>query len=338
MAGLGVSARRAMVTGGLGLLGSWLCKALLDRGDAVVVFDRDVNRPSALRLEGLAGEVALVGGDVADAGAVARALSEHAVDTVFHLAAQTLVGAAQAAPAATFEANVRGTWTLLDACCAAGVQRVVVASSDKAYGPAHELPYVEEQPLRAIYPYDASKAAADIIARSYWHSYGLPVAVTRFANLYGGGDLNVSRLIPETVWAAIDNRAPVIRSDGSPERDFLYVEDAVAAYLAIVEALGDPQAAAGEAFNAGGGEPHAVLDVVRLVLRVAGSPIEPDIRGAGTPAGELDRQYVDYAKLASMTGWAPRVDLEKGLGRTVDWYRRYAPRPPDRDQAGSAVR
>lgn len=327
-----MSARRAMVTGGFGLLGSWLTKALLERGDEVVVFDRNVERErvSALRLEGTDARVSLVGGDVADRGAVDRAIGENRIDTVFHLAAQTLVGAAHAAPAATFEANVRGTWSLLDACCAHGVQRVVVASSDKAYGPALELPYVEDQPLRAVYPYDASKAAADIIARSYWHSYGLPVAVTRFANLYGGGDLNDSRLIPETVWAALEGRPPVIRSDGSPERDFLYVEDAAAAYLAIADALDEPGGARGEAFNAGGGRPHAVRDIVRLVLEVAGAGVEPEIRGAGTPQGELDRQYVDYSKLASLTGWAPRVELEEGLRRTVEWYRRYAPHPPAR--------
>jgi CDP-glucose 4,6-dehydratase len=203
---------------------------------------------------------------------------------------------------------------------------VIVASSDKAYGPSAKLPYVEDQPLDAVYPYDASKAAADVIARSYWHTYGLPIAVTRFANLYGGGDLNASRLVPESVWAALAGRRPVIRSDGTPQRDFLYVEDAVGAYLAIAEAL---DRAGGEAFNAGGGRPHAVLEIVKLVFAAAGAPFDPDIRGSGTPAGELDRQYVDHSKLTALTGWQPQVGLDEGLRRTVEWYRRYAPTVPE---------
>jgi CDP-glucose 4,6-dehydratase len=170
------------------------------------------------------------------------------------------------------------------------------------------------------YPYDVSKAATDMIARSYWHTFGLPVAVTRFANLYGGGDLNRSRLIPEAIGAALAGRAPVIRSDGSPERDFLYVEDAVEAYLRLAEAL-DGEGARGEAFNAGGGRPHAVRDVVARICAIAGTDVEPDVRGSGTPDGEIDRQYVDASKLRGLTGWQPRVDLDDGLRRTVEWYR-----------------
>lgn len=332
-----MSGLRTLITGGSGLLGSWLVKALLARGDTVTVFDRG-DGGSALALEGLAGDVARVSGDIRDGDALDRALAERRVEMVFHLAAQTLVGAARAAPGATFEVNVRGTWTLLEACRAREVGRVVVASSDKVYGPASQLPYVEDQPLRATYPYDASKAAADIIARSYWHSYGLPVATMRLANLYGGGDLSPTRLVPETVWAALAGRAPVIRSDGSPERDYLYVEDGVSAYLAVAAALAGGRGAEGEAFNAGGGRPHAVRDVVATVLRVAGASVAPDIRGAGTPPGELDRQYVDYSKLASLTGWRPSVGLEDGLVRTVEWYRRYAPRPLDRTGVDSAAR
>ena len=188
---------------------------------------------------------------------------------MFHLAAQTIVGTAAASPASTFETNVRGTWTLLEACREHGVERVVVASSDKAYGAHDELPYREDFALRPTAPYEASKAAADLIARSYWHSYGLPVAVTRFANIYGGGDTNFSRLIPEAVSAALDGRPPVLRSDGSPERDFLYVEDAAGAYVAIADAL-DRDEVRGEAFNAGGGRPHPVGEVVELIARLAG--------------------------------------------------------------------
>jgi CDP-glucose 4,6-dehydratase len=202
-----------------------------------------------------------------------------------------------------------------------------VASSDKAYGPHRDLPYREDHALQARYPYDVSKAATDLLARSYFHTWGLPVAVTRFANLYGGGDFNSSRLVPEAVRAALASRAPVIRSDGSPERDFLYVEDAVAAYLAIAGALegtdgaGGAGAAAGEAFNAGGGQPHRVLDVVEQICALAGTGVTPDVRGSGTPAGEIDRQWVDHAKLTALTGWAPRVGLSDGLERTIRWYR-----------------
>lgn len=308
----------AFVTGAYGMLGSWLVKALLDRGERVVVLKRDEVQRSALELEGSEQRCIVVHGDLLDAGVVERAIGDYAVDAVFHLAAQTIVGTANRSPVPTFEANVRGTWTLLEACRGLGVGRVVVAASDKAYGPSDYLPYTESHPLDARFPYDVSKACTDLIARSYWHTYGVPVAVTRFANIYGGGDLNASRLIPEAVAAALAGRAPVVRSDGTPERDFLYVEDAVAAYLAIADALPE---AGGEAFNAGGDHPHAVGDVVALVCRVAGVEVAPEIRGAGTPEGEIDRQWVDSTKLRERTGWRPEVELDEGLRRTVDWYR-----------------
>ena len=314
------------MTGGHGFAGSWLVIALLEAGESVRVLDRpdprltDVGSPrtSALRLHGILEDVELVEADLREPEGVAGAV--RGVDSVFHLAAQTIVANAQASPRDTFEVNVLGTWNVMEACREHGVGRVVFASSDKAYGSSDVLPYREEFPLRAVHTYDASKAAADILVRSYWHSYGVPVAVTRFANLYGGGDLNFSRLIPEAVSAVLDGRRPVIRSDGTPQRDFLYVEDAAAAYLAIAAAL-DDGAARGEAFNAGGDRPHAVADVLRLVAEVAGTGLEPDIRGAGSPEGEIDRQYVDSGKLREMTGWRPQVDLREGLVRTIEWYR-----------------
>jgi CDP-glucose 4,6-dehydratase len=318
----------ALVTGGHGFAASWLVKALLERGDRLRVLDRPDPRvtdvgtpwPSALELHGVLDEVELFEADLRDAEGISRAID--GVDAVFHLAAQTIVGNAQASPRETFETNVLGTWNVLEACREQGVGRVVFASSDKAYGESDELPYREDFPLRAAHTYDASKAAADILARSYWHSYEVPVAVTRFANLYGGGDLNFSRLIPEAVSAVLDGRRPVIRSDGTPQRDFLYVEDAARAYLAIAEAL-DGGAARGEAFNAGGGEPHAVAEVLGLIAELAGADLEPDIRGTGNPEGEIDRQYVDSGKLREMTGWRPEVDLPEGLRRTIEWYREH---------------
>jgi CDP-glucose 4,6-dehydratase len=274
----------------------------------------DLDRP-----RGLDADWPGVAGHRRDQGAVLDVVRSNGIDTVFHLAAQAVVGDANASPIPTFQANIEGTWVLLEACREAGVKQVVVASSDKAYGPHDQLPYTEDSALQPVFPYDVSKAATDLIARSYWHTYRLPVAVTRFANLYGGGDRNFSRLIPETVTAVLDGRRPMIRSDGSPERDFLYVEDAAEAYLAIAEAL-RTDGVAGEAFNAGWGRPHPVREVVELICELGPSEVAPDYLGAGNPSGEIDRQYLDSTKIRKQTGWEPRVDLREGLQRTLDWY------------------
>lgn len=322
-----MAGRSVFVTGAYGLLGSWLVKRLLGEGARVTALKRDAAAVSALELEGTERAVNVVRGDVAELALMERILAEYEVDTVFHLGAQTLVGVAGRSTLSTFETNIRGTWNVLEACRRVGVAAVVVAASDKAYGARDELPYREEHALRPQYPYEVSKAAADMIARSYWHTFGLPVAVTRFANLYGGGDLNLSRLVPEAVLAAIDGRPPVIRSDGTLQRDFLYVEDAVAAYLAICALLHDGRGA-GEAFNAGSGRPHSVLEVVQAVCRAAGADLQPDVRGTGTPAGEIARQWVDSAKLHRLTGWRPEVGLDDGLRRTVGWYQEHRSRLP----------
>lgn len=273
-----------------------------------------------MELLGIAGDVVDETGDLSDADRVAAVVAEHSPEAVFHLAAQAIVGTALASPVPTFRANIEGTWNLMEAARRHGVARVVVASSDKAYGPHEDLPYAEDASLQPIYPYDVSKAAADMIARSYWHTYELPVAVTRFANIYGGGDLNFSRLVPETVSAVLDGRRPVIRSDGSPERDFLYVEDVARAYVAVAGTL-EAGRGAGEAFNAGWGKPNAVREVVELICEIAGSDVEPEIRGAGNPAGEIDRQFLDSARIGEVTGWRPEVELRDGLERTLEWYR-----------------
>jgi CDP-glucose 4,6-dehydratase len=314
----------ALVTGGRGFVGAWLAKALLESGTRVVSLDRRraERAASTLALLGIGGDVEDVEGDLNNGELVGGLLRSRRVDSVFHLAAETIVGDVQASPVRGFETNVRGTWTLLEACRVADVERIVVASSDKAYGAHAELPYREDFALRPTAPYEASKAAADLIARSYARSYGLPVAVTRFANIYGGGDLNFSRLVPETVSAALGGRRPVLRSDGSPERDLLYVEDAASAYLAIAAGL-DRDDVRGEAFNAGGGEPHSVREVVELILRLAGTDLEPDVQGTGSPEGEIDRQWVDPTKLRERCGWSPSVDLEEGLRRTIQWYREH---------------
>jgi len=314
--------KRALVTGGHGFVASHLSRALLERGDAVTVLDLPAPPVSGLALQGVEPAVDLVEADLRDAETVGATLAAGEFEVVFHLAAQTLVGPAMADPVATFEANVRGTWVLLEACRRAEVPALVVASSDKAYGPCEQLPYREEMQLRPASPYEASKAATDAIALSYRPAYGLPVAVTRFANIYGGGDLNFSRLVPEAVAAVLDGRRPAIRSDGSPERDFLHVDDAVAAYLAIEHAVGAGGPAAGEAFNAGGEQPHSVAEVVETIAALAGGGLSPEY-GPGNPAGEIDRQYVDSAKLRDLTGWQPQVELRDGLERTLEWYRQH---------------
>jgi len=315
----GAAVKRALVTGAHGFVASRLARGLLERGDAVTVLDLPSQR-SGLALQGIEAEVELVEADLRDARAVGATIEAGEFDSVFHLAAQTLVGPAMADPTATFETNVGGTWKLLEACRRAEVPAVVVASSDKAYGPSDELPYREEMRLRPASPYEASKAAADAIALSYRPAFGLPVAVTRFANIYGGGDLNFSRLVPEAIAAVLDGRRPQIRSDGSPERDLLYVEDAVAAYFAVESAVGAGGPGAGEAFNAGGERPYSVAEILETIGAVAGG-LDPEYLGSGNPPGEIDRQYVDSTKLRELTGWRPEVSLRDGLIRTLDWYR-----------------
>jgi CDP-glucose 4,6-dehydratase len=309
---------RSLVTGGQGFIGGHLCRALLERGDDVVVLDLPGAPGMALEIHGIRSEVELVEGDVAERAVVNRAV--RGSDSVFHLAAQTLVGPAAEDPEGTFRSNVAGTWTLLEACRENDVASVVVASSDKAYGPSDSLPYTESDELCPAAPYEASKAATDLIARSYWASWGLPASVTRLANVYGGGDLNFSRLIPEVVTAYLADRRPRIRSDGSPQRDFLHVSDAVAAYLAIESALerGD---ARGEALNAGTGRPRSVREVIDRVQASTGSGQQPDYLLDRNPDGEIDRQFVDATKLTDLTGWQPRMSFEDGIDEAVAWYR-----------------
>jgi CDP-glucose 4,6-dehydratase len=311
-----------LVTGGQGFIGSHLVERLLAEGARVVVPRRDVPAQSYFRLAGLEPRCDLVSVDLLDAPAVLRTLNEHGVDVVFHLAAQAMVGVAIRSPLSTFESNVRATWNVLDACRAlgdAGARAIVVASSDKAYGQHDELPYREDMPLLAAHPYDASKACADIVARSYAHSYRLPVAVTRLANVYGPGDLNFSRLVPDTARALVRGRPPIVRSDGSPLRDYLHVADAVEAYLAVADSVGRPERW-GRAWNAGSDAPAAVIDVVERLIAASGRDLTPNVRGAGAPPGELDRQWLDSSAIRAELGWVARRDLDEGLAETYSWY------------------
>ncbi|MDQ2900199.1 MAG: GDP-mannose 4,6-dehydratase [Acidobacteriota bacterium] len=314
--------KRVLVTGATGLVGSWLVKKLLERDAAVVAFIRDCDPQSELVRGGWLNRISVVNGSLENYRDVERAICDHEIDTVFHLGAQTIVGTALRNPLGTFEANIRGTWNVLDACRVHAdlVQRVIVASSDKAYGPGVALPYVEEMPALGRFPYDVSKSCADLIAQSYFHTYGLPVAIARCVNVYGGGDLNWSRIVPGTIRSLHWGNRPILRSDGMYTRDFVYVEDAAQAYLAIAEFLHRDDVR-GEAFNFGPARPFQVREIVDtlrgLMHREDLEPILLDEARA-----EIRDQYVSSSKAEKLLNWKPVYTLEDGLSESVEWYRR----------------
>jgi CDP-glucose 4,6-dehydratase len=308
------------VTGATGLLGGHLVEALLARGAEVVCLVRDWEPRARLIEEGWIDRVVQVRGELGDLTGLERAVNEHEIETVFHLGAQTIVGTAARSPISTFESNVRGTWNVLEACRRSGglVRRIVVASSDKAYGEQESLPYTEASPLAGKFPYDASKAAADLITASYFHTYALPVAIARCGNLFGPGDLNWNRLVPGTIRSALRGESPVIRSDGTLVRDWLFVRDAVDGYLALAELLGE-SGVAGGAFQFGSERPLAVLDIVRTILRLAErEDLQPTIL-ASAPH-EIPRQVLDCAKARERLGWKPTRGIEDGLRETIAWH------------------
>jgi CDP-glucose 4,6-dehydratase len=315
--------RPVLVTGCTGLLGSWVTRALVARGAEVVGLVRDWVPECELFRSGTVERIRVVRGDVRDQETLERALGEYEVDTVFHLAAQTIVGIANRNPVSTFEANVRGTWSLLEACRRSpAVRQVVAASSDKAYGTHERLPYSEDAPLQGRHPYDVSKSCADLIATSYAVTYELPVCITRCGNLYGGGDLNWNRLVPGTIRSALRGERPVIRSDGSFIRDYFYVEDGVLAYLLLAEQLAVHRDLAGEAFNFSNEIQVTVLELTRAILRLAGrEELEPDVRNEAQH--EIPHQYLDAAKARGRLGWSPTFNLDQGLERTIAWYREF---------------
>jgi CDP-glucose 4,6-dehydratase len=314
--------RNVLVTGCTGLLGSWLTEALVERGAQVVGLIRDQIPHSQLYRSGTIDRIRVVRGAVEQYELVHRLLNEYEVDTVFHLAAVTIVSIANRAPLATFESNIKGSWTVLEAARNSPlVTRVVLASSDKAYGSQEKLPYSEEMPLLAKHPYDVSKACAEMIAVTYRHTYGLPVSITRCANLYGGGDLNFDRLIPEVIRAALLRERPVIRSDGAMLRDYLFVLDAVSAYLTLAQAMDDP-ALYGEAFNFGMDDPRSVLEVAQLVISLSDHPeLEPIVQNR--ELREIQEQYLSSDKARRLLGWRPRHTLEQGLEQTISWYQAF---------------
>jgi len=314
------SHRGVLVTGGTGLLGGWLVEALLARGADVTCLVRDVVPFSRLVLEGLDRKVIVAPGDVRDQAALERILGEREIRTVFHLAAQTIVTVANRNPVSTFESNVAGTWAVLEACRRSPlVSEIVVASSDKAYGEQTVLPYSEDMPLQGRNPYDASKSCADLVAQSYAHTWDVPVVVTRCGNFYGGGDLNFNRLVPGVLRDLYEGRRPVIRSDGSFVRDYLYAEDGADAYLCAAEALAERHEIVGRAFNFSVEQPMTVLEVVARLQAVMGTDLEPDVRGEASH--EIHAQYLDATRARTELGWKPEVGLDEGLRRTAAWYR-----------------
>ncbi|MCC6927927.1 MAG: GDP-mannose 4,6-dehydratase [Gemmatimonadaceae bacterium] len=318
--------RRVLVTGATGLLGSHLVSELLRRRASVVCLVRDWVADSEAVTSGTLGKCRVVRGELEDYETVLRALNEYEVDSVFHLGAQTIVGTASRSPLSTFEANIKGTWVLLEAArqLAGRVQRIVVASSDKAYGEHPTLPYTEDAPLIGRFPYDVSKSCADLITLSYFHSYRLPVAVTRCGNLYGGGDLNWNRLVPGTIRAALKGESPVIRSDGTFVRDYFFVRDAVEAYLQLAERVPE-EGFIGEAFNFGTETPLSVTQMAGEILRVMGREDLP-LTILNQATNEISRQYLDCAKARARMQWAPHWTLDAALRETVAWYGDYVER------------
>jgi CDP-glucose 4,6-dehydratase len=295
----------------------------VEEGAAVTCLVRDWVPQSQLLGSETLNRVQIVRGELEDYFTVLRAINEYEIDTVFHIGAQTIVGTANRSVLSTFDANIRGTWNLLEACrvCSALVKRVVVASSDKAYGEHEHLPYTEDLPLHGRFPYDASKACAELLCQSFHHTYGLPVAITRCGNLYGGGDLNFNRLIPGTIRWALRGERPIIRSDGEYVRDYFYVEDAVEAYLRVAEKLEELELG-GEAFNFGTEEPMTVLKAVECVLERTGrEDLEPVIRNEASL--EIRRQYLDCTKARRRLDWTPAFGFDEGLDLTIEWYRSY---------------
>ena len=314
--------RPTLVTGATGLLGGWLVRRLLERRADVVCLVRDWVPGSQLICEGLSERVKLVRGDLCDGALLERVLGEYEIDTVFHLAAQTIVGIANRNPLSTFETNIGGGWALLEACRRSPlVKQVVVASSDKAYGDHEQLPYNEDAPLQGRHPYDVSKSCFDLLAQSYAATYRLPVAITRCGNFYGGGDLNWNRIVPGTIRSALKGEQPVIRSDGSFVRDYFYIEDAAAAYMLLAEALASRPELAGEAFNFSNEIQLNVIGLVELILKLLPSSLEPVVLNEAS--NEIRHQYLSAAKARRVLGWRPLFEMEEGLKRTIRWYSKY---------------
>ncbi len=314
--------RPVLITGGSGLVGSWLVRDLVEAKADVICLVRDVVPHGIFFREGWSTRVTIVKGDIRDTATVVRAVQEYEIHTVFHLAAQTQVGIANRDPLFTFESNIQGTWNVLEACRKTpSVKSVVIASSDKAYGTQPKLPYTEESPLQGDHPYDVSKSCTDLISHTYANTYNTPVAITRCGNFYGGGDLNWARIIPGTIRSIIRGEAPVIRSDGKLIRDYLYVEDGARAYMQLAEQLAGNSDLRGMAFNFSVERPVNVLDLVKLILSGMGSDLQPVVQNLAP--NEIPNQYLSAERARSVLGWQAKFTLEMGLENTFLWYRHF---------------
>jgi CDP-glucose 4,6-dehydratase len=314
--------RPTFITGGTGLVGSWLVKRLIDAGADVVCLVRDWVPQSEMVRKGWIEQVKVVRGDIRDHEVLERTLGEFEIDTVLHLAAQTIVTIANRNPISTFETNIAGTWNLLEACRRSPrVKQIVVASSDKAYGDQEVLPYDESTPLQGQHPYDVSKSAADLVAYTYAKSFDLPVAITRCGNFYGGGDLNWNRIIPGTIRSILRGQCPVIRSDGEYIRDYFYVEDGAAAYMLLAEQLAARPELKGQAFNFSNEIQVSVREIVNRILKAMNSNLSPEIRNE--VSNEIRHQYLSAEKARRELQWRPMFGLDEGLQRTIDWYRNF---------------
>jgi CDP-glucose 4,6-dehydratase len=314
--------RPTFVSGATGLIGGWLVRRLLEAGADVVCLVRDWVPQSVFVNEKLIERVKVVRGDVKDQDLTERILGEYEIDTVIHLAAQTIVGIANRNPVSTFETNVAGTWSLLEACRRSPlVKQIVVASSDKAYGEHEELPYVESAPLQGRHPYDVSKSCADLISQAYGATYGLPVGITRCGNFYGGGDLNWNRIVPGTIRAVLRGQRPIIRSDGQFIRDYFYSEDGAAANMLLAEKLASHQELRGQAFNFSNEGQVTVLQLVEKILSLMDSDLQPEVRNEAR--NEIRHQYLSAEKARKLLSWKPLFDLDEGLVRTIDWYKQF---------------
>ncbi len=319
--------RPTLVTGGTGLVGSWLVRRLVQSGAEVVCLVRDWVPQSELVHSRQIEQVTVVRGDIRDRDLLERTLGEYEIDTVIHLAAQTIVTIANRNPVSTFETNIGGTWNLLEACRRSpAIRQVVVASSDKAYGDQENLPYDESTPLQGQHPYDVSKSAADLIAHTYAVSFDLPVVITRCGNFYGGGDLNWNRIVPGTIRSVLRGQRPVIRSDGNFVRDYFYVEDGAAAYMLLAEQLATHPDLRGEAFNFSYGNQMTVLELASCILEQMGSGLQPDVRNEAS--NEIRKQYLNADKARQVLGWHSLFTLESGLEKTIAWYREFLAETP----------
>ena len=312
--------RKVFVTGSTGLLGGWLVKNLLQADAEVICLVRDWVPNSELKKQGMASRAIVVAGDLSDQLRLEAILGEYEVQTVIHLAAQTIVGTANRNPISTWESNVRGTWNLLEACKRTNtISEIVVASSDKAYGDQKELPYNENAPLRGLNPYDCSKSCVDLISQSYAHTFKLPITITRCGNLYGGGDLNWNRIVPGTIRGVFNGESPVIRSTGKLVRDYFFVEDAVDAYMNLVEKMSENPELSGEAFNFSSEIRMNVIELVeKITLTMGRGKIKPII--LNNASNEIENQYLSCEKARKLLDWSPKYGLDEGMKKTIQWY------------------